>query len=369
VAPTKQVSSYTDEDVKTLENELRARGESIADLKRVMNSMHKELEKAEAIAEEIRRTVRYDPTPPSWLSTDYNHSNYHGTPIAILSDVHYGEVVKAAQTNAVNAVDTTVSARRIKLFVEHIIEIQRQHGGKIKPQGLVLPFGGDMISGSIVEELRMTDERTPEQSKQEMTDLLAGVIDNLAAFFGHLFIPAVVGNHGRQTYRTHFKNTVYHNHDWGLYMNLVRTFQGTNKIRFLVPEAFDAYFKVHGHRFFLTHGDQLGVKGGDGIIGAIGPIMRGANKIANSEAQIGRNIDTALFCHFHNYFDLQTIVVNGSVKGYDEFSRLALRAKYEPPTQSLSYVHPNWGRTAKFPIYLEPKTTAEANQVWVSWAP
>jgi len=347
---------------------INKQGTFIANLNKDIKVLEKRLAEAEAIAEEVRRTVKYNPEPPDWLSKDYDHSNYHGTPIAFLSDIHYGEVVKAAQTNGVNAYNPEIAARRIKLFVDHVIEIQRQHGGKVQPPGLVLPFGGDMVSGSIVEELRMTDVKTPEQSKHELADILSGVVDNLATAFGRLYIPCVVGNHGRQTYRTHYKNTVFHNHDWGLYMSLVRHFQKDKNIRFYVPEAFDAYFKVHGHRFFLTHCDQLGVKGGDGIIGVLGPIIRGTKKVTGSEAQIGRNIDTALIGHWHNYLDLQTVVVNGTVKGYDEFARLALRAPYEPPTQSLSYVHPSWGRTAKFPIYLEEKTTASANQVWVEWA-
>lgn len=354
--------------IQDYENVFAAQKADLVDARRHINQLRKEKDQAEDIAEEVRRTVNYNPTPPDWLSKNYDHSNYHGTPLAILSDVHYGEVVKAAQTNEVNSYTPTIAAKRLKRFVNHVIEIQSQHGGKTKPPGLVLSFGGDMVSGSIVEELRMTDVKTPEQSKHEMADLLAGVIDNLAKYFGRLYIPCVVGNHGRQTYRTHYKNTVFHNHDWGLYMSLVRLFQKQKHIRFYVPEAFDAYFKVHGHRFFLTHGDQLGVKGGDGIIGALGPILRGTHKLRNSEAQIGRNIDTALICHWHQYLDLQTVVVNGSVKGYDEFTRLALRASYEPPTQSLSYVHPSWGRTAKFPIYLEEKKTARANQVWVEWA-
>jgi hypothetical protein len=47
------------------------------------------------------------------------------------------------------------------------------------------------------------------------------------------------------------------------------------------PEIFppivanDVHYRVYGVRFLLNHGDMLGVKGGDGIIGAIGPIMRG----------------------------------------------------------------------------------------------
>jgi YNFM family putative membrane transporter len=35
------------------------------------------------------------------------------------------------------------------------------------------------------------------------------------------------------------------------------------------------HYRVYGLRFLLNHGDMLGVKGGDGIIGAIGPMQLG----------------------------------------------------------------------------------------------
>ena len=31
--------------------------------------------------------------------------------------------------------------------------------------------------------------------------------------------------------------------------------------------------------FLLTHGDSMGARGGDGIIGAIGPIIRGEKRV------------------------------------------------------------------------------------------
>lgn len=337
---------------------------------RLIKSLQKEKEEAEAVAEEIQRTFNYQPIVPEWLSGRDANPGTRGGPLTILSDLHYGERVKAAQVNDVNEYTPEIATQRLKRYVNNVIDLCENHMGRAaaKYPGLVLCMGGDMVSGNIVEELRNTDLRTPEQSKHELTDLLAGVVDNLATYFGRLFIPCVVGNHGRQTLKTHYKDTVFHNHDWGVYMNLARVFKDNKNVKFYIPEAFDAYFTLFGHRFFLTHGDQLGVRGGDGIIGNLGPIARGAIKIRNSEAQIGRNIDTALFCHFHNYYDLQTVVVNGSVKGYDEFSKNALRASYERPTQALLFAHPEWGRTIRTPIYLEKKQTARENQVWVEWA-
>jgi hypothetical protein len=49
----------------------------------------------------------------------------------------------------------------------------------------------------------------------------------------------------------------------------------------------DVHYRVYGLRFLLNHGDMLGVKGGDGIIGAIGPIMRGEIKKSGQSAALG----------------------------------------------------------------------------------
>jgi hypothetical protein len=51
----------------------------------------------------------------------------------------------------------------------------------------------------------------------------------------------------------------------------------------------DVHYRVYALRFLFNHGDTLGVKGGDGIIGAIGPIMRG-EAAAGDRMQAGKPI-------------------------------------------------------------------------------
>src|SRR5579859_4305576 len=225
--------------IREYADELAKRDADLIDARRAIKQLRKATEEAEAVAEEIRRRIDYKPTIPDWVNSKTSKLTDHGAPLTILSDVHYGEVVKAAQTNGVNDYNPAIAYKRLKTYTSHVIEIQRQHGGSKKPPGLVLCLGGDMISGSIQEELRMTDAKTPIQDVQEMTDALAGVVDNLSTYFGRLFMPCVVGNHGRDTLKTHFKNAVFHNHDWSLYMNLARVFKGNKNIRFYIPEAFD----------------------------------------------------------------------------------------------------------------------------------
>jgi hypothetical protein len=93
--------------------------------------------------------------------------------------------------------------------------------------------------------------------------------------------------------------------------------------------------------------------------------MRGAIKVGRSEAQIGRDFDTIMMGHWHQWLSLPGIVVNGTLKGYDEYARLGLRAPYQRPTQALWFVHPKHGVTAQWPIYLEAKQTS--TQEWSSW--
>lgn len=163
------------------------------------------------------------------------------------------------------------------------------------------------------------------------------------------------------------KGRVFDNFDWLIYCNLERHFRGNRHVSFQIPEESDAYFELYGHRYLLTHGDSLGVKGGDGIIGAIGPITRGTMKVHRSEAQIGRDFDTLVCGHWHQYITLPGLIVNNALKGYDEYARLAMRAPYSRPSQALWFTHPEHGITAHWQVYLEGLRQAGDNKQWLKW--
>jgi hypothetical protein len=119
----------------------------------------------------------------------------------------------------------------------------------------------------------------------------------------------------------------------------------------------------------VTHGDTLGVKGGDGMIGAIGPIMRGAMKVGKAEAQIGRDFDTLVIGHWHQYLSMRGIIVNNCLKGYDEFAKLVLRAPATPASQALWFVHKKWGINTQMEVYVQDPFNLDAirKAPWVQW--
>jgi predicted phosphodiesterase len=66
-----------------------------------------------------------------------------------------------------------------------------------------------------------------------------------------------------------------------------------------IRDSNDVHYRVYALRFLLNHGDMLGVKGGDGIIGAIGPIMRGEIKKSGQSAVLGLEYDINIMGHWH----------------------------------------------------------------------
>ena len=340
----------------------------LAQANKRIDTIQKDNDSTETIREAIMGLSARTPEPPEWIAKA-GHAGFRGAPMTCWSDWHWGEVVVKEEVAGVNEFNAKIGRTRAKKLVETTIDLAYNHMGRAKTQypGCIVCLGGDMITGDIHEELLATNDRTPQQSVNDLTDVLAAGLDTMAGKFGRLFVPCVVGNHGRSTRKPRMKGRVYTSIEWLIYCNLERHFKKSKHVQFMIPGETDAYFSVFGHRYLLTHGDSLGVKGGDGIIGAVGPIMRGSIKVGRSEAQIDRDFDTIVMGHWHQYLTLPGIVVNNSLIGYNEYARLGLRAPYSRPSQALWFTHPEHGITAHWQVYLEPLLKSVSKSEWISW--
>jgi predicted phosphodiesterase len=360
----------TDADRLADANEIiRKKNAENVDQRRQIQQLQRDEDTAEKIRAEIWGLSEHDPAPPAWLTGKGIPHGGRGGPVLMVSDIHYGEVVRKDEVGGVNEFNAQIAARRIKALTDATVDITSNHMGRsnVPYPGIVVALLGDMISGNLHEELLATNDKTPHQSVNEVIDLLAAMIDTLATKFGRVFAPAVCGNHGRSTHKGRYKGLVYSNFDWNIYCGLARYFRKEKNIQFMIPNAADARFNVFGTRFLASHGDNFGVKGGDGIIGVLGPLARGRLKVGQSEAAIGRDFDVLLCGHYHQLVFLPNLICNGTVKGFCDFAHLALRAPYAPPSQALFFVHPKLGITARWPIFLEPPQKAIEKSAWTSW--
>lgn len=350
--------------------EERRNAEIIRELRAELDAVHRENISAERVREAILGLAAKTPAPPRWLiDPPRGKAGRSGVPHALWSDWHWGEVVAKDQVHGINEFNLTIARARARRLVEKTIDLCFNHMTNPRYPGIVVALGGDMMSGDIHEELTETNEIPSMPALLDLFGVLASSLEAMADRFGHVFVPCVVGNHGRTTRKPRAKNRVYSNFDWLLYGFLERHFatRKDDRLRFMIPAGTDAYYRVHGHRYLLTHGDALGVKGGDGIIGLLGPVMRGDFKTRRQQGAIGQPYDTLLMGHWHNWHSLRQVIVNGSLKGYDEYAHVALRAWPEPPIQGLWFTHPDHGITATWPIYLDDKPREAKPAEWVTF--
>lgn len=300
--------------------------------------------------------------PPAWLiRPKVAGASAPGVPTLFISDLHWGEKVQPAQINNVNEYSVKIAHQRMRRLVDSTVRLLEIISPKMQYPGIVVPLGGDMISGNIHEELTATNELNSMPAVLDLFSVLVGVITALADRFGAVFLPCVSGNHGRDTRKVWAKDRHHTSFDWLLYQFLARRFESDTRVTFFIPEGPDAYYKVYDHAYLLTHGDQF--RGGDGMIGCLGPILRGDHKKRSRNAQVDMDYDTMLMGHWHQYIHHSRVIVNGSLKGYDEYA-YANNFGFEPPQQALWLTHPKHGQTYRMPVYVGERRGAAASP-WV----
>lgn len=343
--------------------------DTIRELKAELTSVHRETIDAKAVRRGILGLSEVSPDPPKW-TIKASTTKTAGTPLLQLGDFHWAEKISLEETGGVNEYGLAIGQHRVRRIIETAVSICFDYTVNPRYDGIVVPVLGDMVSGDIHEDLSLTNEVPIMPAVLDLFGVLIWAFETLADRFGRVFVPWVPGNHARTTTKLIYKGRHYRNFDWLLGCLLERHFQNDKRIQFYIsPDGTDAYFTVAGRRFLMTHGDQLGVKGGDGIIGVLGPMARGQIKLANQVRRIGKDFDHLLIAHFHTAGPLPgwRVIANGSLCGWGEYSRLGIRAEPEPPTQNLLFVRPDYGIANYWPLFAE-KPKAGQKVEWVSWA-
>ena len=302
--------------------------------------------------------------PPEWITRIGRPASAPGVPILFLSDLHWGEVVHPTQINGVNRYSVKIAHERMDTLGTETLNLLKIISPKMDYPGLVLILGGDMISGNIHDELAQSNEMQTMPTVLDLFGKLASFIKFMADRMGKVFLPCVTGNHGRDTHKIYAKDRHHTSFDWLLYQFLAKHFEADKRIAFMIPDGPDAYFKVYNTRYLLTHGDQF--KSGDSMIGCLGPIIRGDHKKRSRNGQIDMGYDTMLLGHFHQYIHHGRVIVNGSLKGYDEYAYNG-NFGFEQPQQALWVDHPRHGITFRMPVYVDRQRSVPKT-AWVSVA-
>lgn len=348
--PVSPSNGAAPEIVKRLQKELKEAQKTSADataLKEILGTARAKLDKT--------------PAPP-WAAAPLKHKSAPGVPTLFLSDLHWGEVVFPTQLGGVNQYNLEIAHRRMDYTIETAIHLLQILDRDMGYPGIVCPLGGDMISGDIHDELAATNDLPTMPTVLDLRDKLIPALKRLADVFGKVFVPCVSGNHGRNTHKIWAKNRNHTSFDWLLYNLIAHDLRDDSRITFQIPDASDALYRVYNTRFLLTHGDQF--RGGDSIIGPLGPLTRGNQKKLARNTAIDMTYDVMMCGHWHQYIHLERLIVNGSMKGYDEYA-FTNNFGFELPRQALFTTHPRFGINWRMPVICE-KPTDKPKTGWVS---
>jgi len=337
----------------------------VRELKKKVEVLAKENLAHQRLKDSLIKAETHVAKPPKWLTKNTPAKGAPGVPTIFLSDFHWGEVVDEQAVNGINKYDREIALKRFKNVVDTTIDLCTNHMVNPKYPGLVCALGGDMISGDIHDELAENNDGTNIEHVLDLLDNMTWALERFAKVFGKVFVPCTYGNHSRTYKQYRHKQAAKTNYDWMLYNLLARHFKNDKRIQFQIPTGFDTVYKVYGVNYLLTHGDRLGVAGGTGIVGMLGPIARGVQKIKQEYHNRNKTIDYVLLGHYHQYISLKGTIVNGSTKGYDEYA-YSNRFTSERPQQALWFTHPEYGVTFQVPVVVdEPK--GSKSKEWVSW--
>jgi hypothetical protein len=265
------------------------------------------------------------------------HKKHEHSLVLLWSDQHAAEVVSLEETNGANEYNWEIMLKRHDELRRGVLSWAEQFS---PVKELVILGLGDSLSGNIHDELAETNEMPMAEATVQFGLDGAEFIESFAEHFPLVRFAGVVGNHPRAHRKPRAKQK-YDNADWVAYQVMKQRLARYSTIEFDIPKAQKHPVMVQGRRILATHGDGIRSTMVDVPWGGI---IRLTNKLRNQYAQLGLPIDHFALGHYHeaNVVKNRRILMNGSVKGVDEFSLSAFGGG-EPPTQLLVPFHPRWG--------------------------
>lgn len=270
-------------------------------------------------------------------------SDAEATFVAVASDWHVEETVEGRTINGLNEYNLDIAASRIETFWKSIARMASIQRAGAKIDRLVLVLGGDLMTGYIHEELIENNALSPTQTVLWLQDQIASGVQFLSKHFAEIVIPCVYGNHGRNTRKPRHATGAANSYEWMLYKTMAKHL--SSKAVWHVSDGYHLLLDLYGKTIRIHHGDGLQYQGGIG--GLTIPVEKA---IASWNKGVPADLD--IFGHWHQSQQSPKWICNGSLIGYNAYS-IAIKAPYEPPSQTGFIFDRKRGRTVTFPIFVD----------------
>lgn len=271
------------------------------------------------------------------------HAGVHEM-VLLLSDAHFSEVVDPRIAMGL-IYNEDISKRRIERVRDVTIRYKQLRETSYPIRKLTVAVLGDMLSGDIHEELEINNQSPMPVALVTLAYYLHDMATTLQQEFGDVEFVFVPGNHPRTTKKMRFKQRTTTNWEYVLGHMVKALAAGSYKVN--VPLAIVPIFKVFNWRIGLHHGDSIKSNSFAGI--PFYGMKQRREAIQALLRHVGEpQVDYLCFGHFHQPTVLEgtdaTIIINGALKGGDEYS-IGNYFSSNDPVQYLLTFHEKHGLT------------------------
>lgn len=328
---------------------LHAEQAEVAYLRKELERSREEVARAREVDHLVERFAKARIVVPSWTREASGKKGHKGIATLHLTDTHFDEVILPEQIGDYNKYDRRIAELRLKMLGDGTLRVARDFVAGIEYEGITVLATGDIFSGDIHDELRLTNEGTLFEGVIHWAPRMVAFLRLLAGEFGKLHVACVVGNHGRMSHKPVYKNRPQNNIEWLFWHYVASNLADDERITFQIADGLSDVVTVYNTTYEIEHGDEF--KGGSGISGARSPLMLGQHRTAVQRMAMGTHIDYQVVGHFHQLQPpSQGLIMGGSLKGYDEYAS-GKKFRPERPQQGFWVTSPEHGPTIFAPIF------------------
>lgn len=272
----------------------------------------------DAMKEHLRATGGVPPMlAPAVLNK--KHPTVHEM-VLLLSDAHFSEVVDPEVAMGISY-NEDISKRRLERVRDVTIRYKNLRESSYPIRKLTVAVLGDMLSGDIHDELEITNESPVPVALVTLAYYLHDLGVALRGEFPDVEFIFIPGNHPRTTRIPRFKNKTLTNWEYTL-GHMVKALAGKS-YTVTVPKAMVYVHHVFNWRIGLSHGDAVKSNSFAGI--PFYGLKQRNDALQSLMRHLGQpGLDYICIGHFHKPTVLEgtdcTLIINGSVKGGDEYS-------------------------------------------------
>lgn len=340
--------------------ETQALHDEIIDKDRALNEYRKEHGRLEVFFNRIVSHI--EPVIPlkslyekTYRSKKKTHSFI--IPVAQVSDSHMGAVQQADEIEYFNEFDPDICKNRNLGFALGVTDWVNLHRNVYPIKELRMIYTGDLISGDIHDELRVTNAFPITEQAYQAALVHVQQIALLAPFFETIMVDFITeDNHSRLTKKPQAKEA------------------GLNSMGYLIARLMEAYLKRHENVIFNIHtmhekvisignlnylvSHFHGVRAWMGIPW-YGIERRVARESTARQSLIMQDLKLAkdigfnkmIGGHFHTPFNSQLYSCAGSVSGTDAYDHQ--NGRHAEPSQPAWFIHPKWGEFNRTDFWLK----------------